>query len=72
MGWANYFCLGPVSTAYRSGGPPRPPAAPSVVVCQAQGTRAGDTARIPNEYLHEALGLVRLTERTRSFPWAKA
>jgi hypothetical protein len=29
-------------------------------------------SRFPDRYLHEVLGLVRLSDRTRDFPWAKA
>jgi len=71
VGWANYFCLGPVSKAYRA-------------VDQHAGRRlrqwlcakhqvAGRaTGKYPDAYLHQMLGLVRLTERTRSFPWARS
>jgi group II intron reverse transcriptase/maturase len=71
VGWSNYFCLGPVSKAYR-------------VVdshtryrlrrwlrkkhkVQSQGTR-----RFSDEYLYGRLQLVRLEQRTRDLPWAKA
>ena len=71
IGWANYFCLGPVSKAYR------------VVDAHAryrlrQWLRAkhkvagAGTARFPDEYLYRVLGLVRLELRTANFPWAKA
>ena len=70
-GWSNYFCLGPVSKAYRS------------VDCHARRrlrrwlrakhkVPGAGTARFPDEYLHQELGLLRLQERTRSFPWANA
>ena len=69
--WSNYFCLGPVSPAYR-------------VVdshtryrlrqwlrrkhqVQSQGTN-----RFPDEYLYGRLQLVRLEPRTRNLPWANA
>lgn len=71
VGWSNYFCLGPVSRAYR------------VVDSHTryrlrrwlrkkhqvpgQGTR-----RFPDEYLYGPLQLVRLEQRTRDLPWAKA
>ena len=68
-GWANYFCLGPVSKAYQ---------AVTDHACQrlrrwlcakhkvfGQGTR-----RFTAYFLHNKLGLVRLSTRTRSFPWA--
>jgi hypothetical protein len=69
IGWANYFCLGPVSKAY------------SAVERHArrrlrQWLRAkhhkhgAATKQFPEASLHAKLGLVRLTQRTRSFPWA--
>jgi hypothetical protein len=70
MGWANYFCLGPVSKAYH---------AVDKHTCQrlrqwlcdkhkVQGT---GTSRFSDEYLYQTLGLIRLTELTRNFSWAK-
>ena len=69
IGWANYFCLGPVSTA-----------------CQAVDQHARNrllqclcakhklvwpaAKRFPESSLHDVLGLVCLTKRTRNFPWA--
>jgi RNA-directed DNA polymerase len=71
VGWSNYFCLGQVSKAYRS------------VDQHAIGRlrqwlrrkhklRSSGEARYPDRYLYEELGLLRLSERTRSFPWATA
>lgn len=71
VGWANYFSLGPVSTAH------------AAVDRQArrrlrQWLRrkhklpGRGTSRFPDEYLHEELGLVRLRGRRRDFPWANA
>ena len=70
-GWANYFRLGPVSKAYRA------------VDIHARHrlrqwlrhkhkTPGTGTTRFPDEYLYETLGLIRLEQRTRTFPWAKA
>ena len=70
LGWSSYFCLGPVSKAYR------------VLDAHSrhrlrQWLRARHkiegqgTSRYPNEYLDDVLGLVRLSLRTRDFPWAK-
>ena len=71
IGWSTYFCLGPVSKAYRA------------VDCHARNrlrqwlrakhkVHGKGTSRFPDEYLYQRLGLVRLGQRTRSFPWAKA
>lgn len=71
LGWSNYFCLGPVSPAYRA------------VDRHARHRlrqwlrrkhklRSRGTSRFPDQYLHDVLGLVRLSDRPRSFPWAKA
>ena len=69
IGWANYFCLGPVSKAYR-------------VVEEHARKRLRQWLRAKHNVhgratgcfldadLHDVLGLVRLTTRTRSFPWA--
>jgi group II intron reverse transcriptase/maturase len=70
-GWANYFCLGPVSKAYRA------------VERHACGrlrqwlrakhkVRGRGTGRFPDAHLHNVMGLVRLSARTRSFPWANS
>lgn len=70
-GWSNYFCLGQVSPAYRS------------VDRHVTGRlrqwlrrkhklRSTGWTRYPDSYLYGQLGLLRLSERTRSFPWATA
>lgn len=71
LGWSNYFCLGRVSPAYRS----VDRHASSRVrqwLCAKHRVRGKGTARFPDEYLYQELGLIRLPERTRSFPWATA
>src|SRR5215472_10799680 len=68
VGWANYFCLGPVSKAYR--------AVEEHTrwrlrqwLCAKHQLRGNGTQRYTDATLHEELGLVRLTSRTASFPW---
>jgi group II intron reverse transcriptase/maturase len=69
IGWANYFCLGPVSKAYRA---VEQHARKRLRqwLCAKHKVRGRGTGRFPDADLHDALGLVRLTTRTRSFPWA--
>jgi RNA-directed DNA polymerase len=70
-GWSNYFRLGAVSKAYRS-------VDAHVTVRLRQWLRrkhklrSTGQARFPDSYFYEELGLLRLSKRTRSFPWAKA
>jgi len=71
QGWANYFCLGPVSKAYRA-------------VDAHVGKRlrqwlrgkhrlpGSGLTRWSDDYLYQTLRLVRLEVRTANFPWAKA
>lgn len=70
-GWANYFCLGPVSKAYR--------AIDSYAthrlrrwLCEKHKVPGEGTSRFPDEYLYQELGLIRLPELTRNLPWANA
>jgi RNA-directed DNA polymerase len=69
IGWANYFCLGTVSKAYR--------AVDSHAcqrlrqwLCAKHKVWGSGTRRFPEASLHNVLGLVCLTKRTRNFPWA--
>jgi len=70
-GWANYFCLGPVSTAYRA-----VDGYATMRLRQWLRTKHKLSGRangmFPDTHLYGALGLVRLDKRTRNFPWAKA
>jgi len=71
LGWSNYFCLGPVSRAYR--------ALDRHCcnrlrqwLCAKHKVKTRGTSRFPDQYLYDELGLIRLSARTKSFPWAKA
>lgn len=70
-GWANYFSLGPVSSAYR--------AVDSHTrqrlrqwLCHKHKKVGAGTGVFPDEYLYEKLGLLRLEKLTARLPWAKA
>ena len=70
-GWSNYFCLGPVSKAYRAVD------AHARVrlrrwLCRKHKCRGKGIARFPDTYFYETLGLVRLESCTANLPWAKA
>jgi RNA-directed DNA polymerase len=69
IGWANYFCLGPVSKAYRA---VEQHARKRLRqwLCAKHKVSWPATKQFPEAGLHDVLGLARLTTRTRSFPWA--
>lgn len=69
VGWANYFCLGPVSKAYR-GVERHARKRLRQWLCAKHKVSWPATKEFPEADLHDVLGLVRLTARTRSFPWA--
>ena len=71
LGWANYFCLGPVSKAYR--------AVEQHTcwrlrrwLCTKHKVQNSGAKQYADELLYEKFGLVRLTKRTASLPWARA
>ena len=69
IGWANYFCLGPVSKAYRAVDRHARRRLRQWLCAKHQRQGSG-AQRYADDFLHEELGLVRLAERTTSFPWA--
>jgi RNA-directed DNA polymerase len=67
--WANYFCLGPVITAYRA--VEQPPRKKLLQWLCGEHKLMWLAAKLFSEAcLHEVLGLVCLTLRTSNFPWA--
>jgi len=71
QGWANYFCLGPVSRAYRAVDSHARNRLRQWLRAKHQIQGRG-TARWPDETLYGTLGLVRLERQRRNLPWAKA
>lgn len=69
VGWANYFCLGPVSDAYRR-----------ITnharerlrqwLCRKHKVPGQGYSRFPDKYLHHELGLIQLRVRDRNVSWA--
>ena len=70
-GWANYFCLGPVSKAYRAVDQHARRRLRWWLCHKHKVSRPG-TGRFPDERLYGSYGLTRLAERTHSFSWAKS
>jgi group II intron reverse transcriptase/maturase len=68
-GWANYFCLGPVSKAYRAVDQHARRRLRWWLCHKHKVSRPG-TGRFPDECLYGSYGLTRLAERTHSFSWA--
>jgi len=71
LGWSNYFCLGPVSPAYRA----IDRHARHRLRQWLRGkhkVQSRGTTRFPDARLHDEFGLIRLGDRPRTFPWAKA
>jgi RNA-directed DNA polymerase len=69
IGWANYFCLGPASKAYRAVEKHASKRLRQWLCAKYKEVWPG-TKRFPKVSLHEVLGLVRLTKRTSNLPWA--
>jgi RNA-directed DNA polymerase len=70
VGWANYFCLGPVSKAYRAV-ERHARKRLGQWLCAKHKLRGQATKQFSITALHQVLGLVELTTRTSSFPLAK-
>ena len=70
-GWANYFCLGPVSNAYRA---VERHARKRLRqwLCAKHQVAWPAFKQFPEADLHDVLGLIRLIELPKSFPWANA
>ena len=71
IGWANYFCLGAVSKAYRAV-EMHARARLRQWLCRKHGVQDRKYAHFPDPYLHDELGLVRLAPPKRNVPWATA
>ena len=71
IGWANYFCLRPVSNGY---GAVTNHACKRLCqwLCAKPKVLGSRTNRFTASYRHHKLGLVCLTKQTSSFPWAKS
>jgi RNA-directed DNA polymerase len=69
-GWANYFCLGPVSKAYRAVDQHTRKRLRQWL-CIKHKVRWPGKKRFPTASFYHVLGLVSITERTASLPWAK-
>jgi len=69
-GWANYFCLGPVSKAYRAVDRHARKRLRQWL-CAKHKVAGRATRKYPEATLHTAFGLICLSERTHSFSWAK-
>jgi len=71
VGWANYFCLGSVSRAYRAVDAHTRQRLRQWL-CRKHKLEGKGTHQYSDAYLYDVLGLVRLSQRTANFPWAKA
>src|SRR5262249_47823150 len=71
LGGSNYFCLGPVSTTYRAVDSQARQRLRQWLQGKHKRSSRGES-RLPDQDLHDVLGLVRLAARTQSFPWATA
>lgn len=70
-GWANYFCLGPVSRAYRAVDEHARNRLRQWLRKKHKVPGRG-TTQFPDKHLHQKLGLIHLAPLTARLPWAKA
>jgi len=71
IGWANYFCLGPVSPAYHLLDAHARRRLRRWLCTKHKVANTG-VRRYPDRYLHQVLRLARLAARTGDLPWANA
>ena len=71
VGWGNYYCLGPVSKAYRAVDAHARHRLRQWLRCKHK-RRGGVAKRYSDEHLYDTLGLVCLPRCTRDLAWAKA
>jgi len=69
IGWSNYFCLGPVSKAYRAVDK-HTTRRLRQWLCTKHKVAGQGIGKFPDEALYLKYGLIRLTQRTNSLPWA--
>jgi hypothetical protein len=69
-GWANYFCLGPVSKAYRAVDQHARGRLRQWLRAKHKSSKAS-VGNLSIASLHDRFGLIRLTQRTSGFSWAK-
>jgi RNA-directed DNA polymerase len=70
-GWANYFCLGPVSKAYRAVDQ-HARRRLRRWLCVKHKAAWPATKKFSEASLHDRFGLIRLSARTRSLSWANS
>jgi group II intron reverse transcriptase/maturase len=70
-GWANYFCLGPVSKAYRAVDQHARGRLRQWLRAKHKPSKAS-VGNLSIACLHDRFGLIRLTQRTSGFSWAKS
>lgn len=68
LGWGHYFCLGPVSNAYKAIENHTTSRLRRWIYLKHKKRRFPPAPW----YMHERMGLVWLPGLTKSFPWAKA